>query len=70
MNKLFYYCGSKPFIYYLLDALHKPINVSEDEFFSVVGFDRSLVPMEYDKDNINRQNFFLDGRLIGYRERG
>ena len=69
MTKYFYYIGSRKFIYYLLDAFSKPHRVSEDEFFSVVGYDRSIVPMEYDSENINRQNFFLNGRLIGYRER-
>ena len=69
MSKYIFYCGSSPFTYYLLDALSKAYKVSEDEFFSVVGFDRSVVPMEYDFENINRQNFFLNGRLIGYRIR-
>ena len=67
---MIFYSGSRRFTYFLFDALHKPIKVSENEFFRVVGFDRSIVPMEYDKDDINRQNFYLDGRLIGYRQRG
>lgn len=69
MSKYIFYFGSSSFMYYLFDALKKPHRVSEDEFFSVVGFDRSILPMEYDSENINRQNFFLNGLLIGYRIR-
>lgn len=70
MARTIFYQGSYPFKCYLLDILtNEPYEVSEEEFFSVVGYDRSLVPMHYDKDNINRQNFFLDGNLIAYRER-
>lgn len=47
----------------------KTYDCSEEEFFSVVGYNRSLVPMHYDKGNINRQNFFLGGTMIAYRER-
>ena len=56
--------------YYLLEIFSKsePCEVSEKEFFEVVGTDRSFIPMEYEPGNINRQNFFLDGTLIGYRE--
>lgn len=70
MKKEIYYEGSYPFKYYLTSILlEKSYEVSEKEFFEVIGFDRSLVPMKRDKNNINRQNFFLDNDLIGYRER-
>ena len=70
MVKTIIYQGSYPFKYYLLELLtDTPYEVSEEEFFSVVGYNRSLVPMHYDKDNINRQNFFLGGTMIAYRER-
>ncbi len=70
MSKIIFYEGSYPFRYYLLGLMDNiPFEVEEAEFFNVVGYDRRLVPMHYDKDNINRQNFFLDGNLIGYRER-
>lgn len=68
--KTIIYQGSCPFIYYLVNGISgEPYKVSEEEFFKVVGYKRSVVPMHYDKDNINRQNFFLDGNLIGYRVR-
>ena len=64
------YQGSYPFRYYLLNILtNKPYEVSEEVFFNIVGYDRDFIPMHYDKDNINRQNFFLDGAIIAYRER-
>ena len=70
MSKTIFFEGSYPFRYYMLDLFDNiPFEVEEEEFFNMVGYDRSLVPMHYDKDNINRQNFFLDGVLIGYRER-
>lgn len=69
VNKILYQ-GSYSFKHYLIDLLtDSSYEVSEDEFFSVVGYNRNLVPMHYDKGNINRQNFFLDGTLIAYRER-
>lgn len=65
-----FYQGSYPFTYYLVSVITgDSYEVSEDEFFSVVGYDRSLVPMHYNRDNVNRQDFFLDGDLIGYRIR-
>lgn len=71
MGKTIVYVSGSAFReHYLLDILTgKPCKVTEDVFFSVVGYDRQLVPMHYDKDNINRQNFYLDGAMIGYRER-
>lgn len=43
--------------------------VSEKNFWVIVGFDRNLVPMEYEPGNVNRKNFYLDGQLIAYLER-
>ena len=63
------YRGSYPFKYYLLDPFGKPIQVTEEEFFDVVGYDRRIVPMKYSKETVNRQNFYLDEKLIGYRIR-
>lgn len=70
MTRNFIYSGSYPFRYYLISILtNEPYLVSENEFFKVVGYDRRLIPMYYDKNNINRQNFYLDGMIIAYRER-
>ena len=70
MAKTIFYRGSYPFKYYLLNVITgAPYEVSEEDFFLVVGYNRRLVPMHYDKENINRQNFFMGGNLIGYRER-
>lgn len=69
MSKQFIYCGTLPFSYYLVDAWGDAYEVSEDEFYSVVGRDRDIIPMSYDSNNINRQNFYCDGLLFGYRER-
>jgi hypothetical protein len=66
----FVYCGPKPFECFIVDIFGNSISVSEDEFFKLVGFDRELVPMHYDKNNINRQNFYLNDNLIAYRVRG
>lgn len=64
------YQGSYSFNYYLVDIFtNEPYSVCEKDFFSVVGYDRSVVPMHYHKDNINRQDFFLHDILIGYRVR-
>lgn len=64
------YQGSYPFNYYLVDIFtNEPYSVCEKEFYSVVGHDRSVVTMHYHKDNINRQDFFFDDILIGYRVR-
>ena len=70
MAKTIIYKGNYPFRYYVQNLLiDEAYEVSEKEFWAVVGYDRSLVTMNYDKDNINRQNFFMDGVLIAYRER-
>lgn len=70
MEKTIVYVGSNPFKYYLVDIFFEnEYEVDEDEFFGVVGTDRDIVPMRYDINNINRQNFFLNDRLIGYRIR-
>lgn len=70
MGKTIVYAGGNSFKYYLIEILtNNGHEVSEEEFFSVVGMDRDIVPMKYNKDNINRQDFFLDDVLIGYRVR-
>lgn len=64
------YEGSYPWKYFLINGLtSEAYEVSEKEFFELVGTDRDVVPMEYEKGNVNRQNFFLDNNIIGYRER-
>lgn len=64
------YQGGYPFRYFLLDLFtNEPLEVSEEEFFKVVGYNRGLIPMHYDKENINRQNFFWGDSLIVYRTR-
>lgn len=55
--------------HYLIDLLEEPIEVTEEEFFKVVGMDREIVPMRYQEGNVNRQNFYLNDELIGYREK-
>lgn len=63
--------GGRNWKYFLVNDLlpkSEPEEVSEEQFIAVVGTDRSFIPMEYEPGNINRQNFFLDGTLIGYRE--
>lgn len=69
MAKHIFYYGSYPWRYYMVMPFGDPLEVNEDEFFRLVGTNRRLVPMKYDKDNINRQNFYLDGCLIGFRVR-
>ena len=65
MVNVLMYQGSYPFRYYLLNMLtNKPCEVSEELFFTIVGYDRTLVPMHYDKNNINRQNFFFPSALM------
>lgn len=51
----------------MIDLLEEPIEVTEEEFFKVVGTDREIVPMRYQEGNVNRQNFYLNDMLIGYR---
>lgn len=63
------YFSSVPYRYYLISITGKAYEVSENEFFSVVGMNRAAVPMYYDSGNINRQCFYLCGELIGFRER-
>ncbi len=64
------YQGGSPFRCFLLDLFtSEPLEVSEEEFFKVVGYNRGLIPMHYDIENINRQNFFLNDSLIAYRIR-
>lgn len=57
--------------YYLQDMMVEGefYEVSENDFWIIVGFDRTLVPMEYEPGNVNRKNFYLGGQLIGYLER-
>lgn len=71
MGKTIIYKGSFPFTYYLCDLFTgEPIRVTEKEFFNIVGYNRKTVPMHYDKNNVNRQNFFLGNAILGYRVRG
>lgn len=70
MKKIIVYKRSCLFKYYLISLLTgDSYLVSEREFFKVVGFDRDLVPMRYDENDINKQNFFMDGVLVAYRVR-
>lgn len=58
------------FKYYLPDLFYGNFyEVSESDFFDVVGTDRNAIPMEYDEGNINRQNFVYKGEIIACRER-
>jgi len=53
--------------YFLLNAISEEFyEVTETEFFEVVGYDRGIVPMKTDENNINKHNFFLSGEFIGY----
>lgn len=64
------YEGTLRWNYYLSNPFEKdgePLAVSEEDFFQCVGFDRNLVQMKYQEKNINRQNFYLDDMLLGYR---
>lgn len=64
------YEGTSRWNYYLSNPFEKdgePLAVSEEDFFQCVGFDRNLVQMKYQEKNINRQNFYLDDMLLGYR---
>ena len=64
------YRGSLQWKYFLVNVLtNEAHEVSEKEFYDMVGTDRDVIPMEYEKGNVNRQNFFLDNNIIGYRER-
>ena len=59
------------FHYYLKSVIMGDFyEVSEVEFFSVVGYDRDVVKMEYEPGNINRQIFCLNNEVIAYRQRG
>lgn len=64
-------CGSASWRYYLVSLWEGETDeeVSEKEFYSIVGYDRDAVPMKYDESNINRQNFYsgCSGDLVGYR---
>lgn len=65
-----FYMGSYPWRYYNVSWLSGEVEeVTEEEFFALVGYDRVSVPMRYDSKNINRQNFFLNDYIIAYRER-
>lgn len=70
MIKKIVFCGAKDFTYFLSDLFTGEFyEVSDSEFFEIVGTDRDFIPMRYAEDNINRQNFFFNGELIAYRER-
>lgn len=70
MAKTIIYTNSSRFTkHYLIDLFDNAVEVSEQEFFDIVGYDRSIVPMKYEPNNVNRQNFFLNDFLIGYRTR-
>ena len=77
---MFVYCGSAPFRYFITSPFdpyddNQAMEVSEAEFFDLVGFNRDLVPMRYDKNNINRQNFYSEDAVgrefpVAFRIRG
>lgn len=68
--KAVFYQGSYPWKYFNISWLTgKAEEVTEENFFKLVGTDRRVVPMHYDKENINRQNFYLNDMLIAYRTR-
>lgn len=72
MSRMIFYSGSAAWKYYLANP-HDHYSfrkVSEKEFFDLVTFDRRSVPMHYDENDINRQNFYKNGFIIGYRKRG
>lgn len=55
--------------YYFIDPLTcDPYQVSESDFDNIIFKYRDLYVMEYDKDDINRQNFYdRSGYLQAYR---
>lgn len=58
--------------YYFTSFNGNDYEVSEEEFFELVGYNRRLIPMHYDEHNINRQNFYLYPDrtcLLGFRIR-
>ena len=66
--KNFFYDGSYSFTYFLFDLFTgEPVEVPESEFIEVVGFNREVIPYQFDKENVNKQIFFLDGVPMGYR---
>lgn len=70
MGRAIFYQGSYPFTYYLVNIFTgKGYEVSEEVFFDVVGYDRRAIPMHYDKDDVNRQNFYMGDAIIAYRVR-
>ena len=62
------YRGAYPFRYFLC-GVFGDFEVSEKNFFDVVGYDRRFIPMRYAVDDVNRQNFFLGDIIIAYRVR-
>lgn len=60
------------FEYYFIDSLNddEPYLVSESDFDDIVIKYRDLFSMHYDKDDVNRQNFYdVSGKLVAYRIR-
>lgn len=61
------------FEYYFVDPLiedGEPYQVSESDFDDIIIKYRDLFSMHYDKDDVNRQNFYdVSGKLFAYRIR-
>lgn len=72
--EMFVYCSTRPWRYYITSPFApfddtEAFEVSEKDFDACVGYDRRLVPMHYDSENINRQNFYMNDVLIAFRVR-
>lgn len=61
------YETTKEWKYTLIDCFGNHIKTNEELFFTDVGYDRKACPMEWETPN--KQVFYLNGIIVGYRER-
>lgn len=68
MSLHFFQCF-KPWKYYLFDDDDLELEVTEEEFFNFVGYDRSVIPSYFDKTR-NKEFYIFGNDIVAWRERG
>lgn len=70
MGMIVYEGASRFKRFYLKDPFTGKLEpCTEEDFDNIVIKHRSIYEMHYDKDDINAQNFYIDGELEARRER-
>lgn len=64
--RVFFQGNSRIRYFFVYPFMGTEIEVSEEDFFALVGYDRDRIPSRYAHGNVNRKDFYKNGVLIAY----